>query len=575
MSLFERLPDEDKSQFKAYLSHYGDEGNGTISLDRLGYFLRFWDENKEPFFRAFGEQFIVKKEVRLTKSKDELADEMYVALTSSAHQMVRNFVSAYRDAVRRVGNDMGDSDVIYRLKSFVDDYEMLADNVYPGPGFTIPGKYTKDGRSLVVNSNCKAVKMLGKIAAALDVELPIMYCSNCGGCYTDGETECGYEHGPLVKSSGYELFRQAHSQVLNQKQIKGNLCLSIHPLDFITMSDNNCGWTSCMSWMEEAGDYRLGTIEMMNSPCVIVAYVESKETMWTPGGEWNSKRWRQLYIVTREVILGNRQYPYYSDELQGVAIRWIRDLMTQIPGYGPYPEETIQLKNDSWNTVRDKKIRFNFYCNYMYNDVYDFRLAYVADQKLTEDDHYYCNFSGPAVCTGCGEIIELDEVDASVVQCRACDGHWRCDFCGDWHSSYDESYSVDDEYVACDWCYHNELSVCEVCGEHHRNDSVSHIYIQFADTTNEEIRDGFNYNFYVTMCDSCLDNPEKYVPLFGQVYEVKDSWGNRRQAFDVRNITDDGFNAGDLSSRTIEWLKLMQATKSDEERIDLLEKIVY
>ena len=575
MSLFERLPDEDKSQFKSYLSHYGDEGNGTISLDRLGYFLRFWDENKEPFFRAFGEQFIVKKEVRLTKNKDELADEMYVALTSSAHPMVRNFMSAYREAARRVGNEMSDIDITFRLKSFVDDHEMLADNVYPGPGFTIPGKCTKDGRPLVVNSNCKAVKMLGKIAAALDVELPIMYCSDCGCYYTNGETECGYEHGPLVKSSGYELFRQAHSQVLNQKQIKGNLCLSIHPLDYITMSDNNCGWTSCMSWMEEAGDYRLGTIEMMNSPCVIVAYVESKETMWTPGGEWNSKRWRQLYIVTKEVILGNRQYPYYSDELQGVAIRWIRDLMTQIPGYGPYPEETIQLKNASWNTVRDKKIRFNFHCNYMYNDVYDFRLAYVADQKLIDDDHYYCNFSGPAVCTGCGEVIELDEVDASVVQCRACDGHWRCDFCGDWHSSCDDYYTVDDEYLACDWCYHNELSVCEVCGDHHRNDSVSHIYLQFVDTENEEIRNGFNYNFYVSICEDCLNKPEDYVPLFGQLYDVKDSWGYTRQAFDIRNVTDDGFNAGDLSSRTIEWLKLMQAAKSDEERIDLLEKIVY
>ena len=575
MNLFERLPDEDKSQFKSYLSHYGDEGNGTISLDRLGYFLRFWDENKEPFFRAFGEQFIVKKEVRLTKNKDELADEMYVALTSSAHPMVRNFMSAYREAARRVGNEMGDIDITFRLKSFVDDHEMLADNVYPGPGFTIPGKCTKDGRPLVVNSNCKAVKMLGKIAAALDVELPIMYCSDCGCYYTNGETECGYEHGPLVKSSGYELFRQAHSQVLNQKQIKGNLCLSIHPLDYITMSDNNCGWTSCMSWMEEAGDYRLGTIEMMNSPCVIVAYVESKETMWTPGGEWNSKRWRQLYIVTKEVILGNRQYPYYSDELQGVAIRWIRDLMTQIPGYGPYPEETIQLKNDSWNTVRDKKIRFNFYCNYMYNDVYDFRLAYVADQKLIDDDYYHCNFSGPAVCTGCGEVIELDEVDASVVQCRACDGHWRCDFCGDWHSSCDECYTVDDEYLACDWCYHNELSVCEVCGDHHRNDSVSHIYLQFVDTENEEIRNGFNYNFYVSICEDCLNKPEDYVPLFGQLYDVKDSWGYTRQAFDIRNVTDDGLNAGDLSSRTIEWLKLMQAAKSDEERIDLLEKIVY
>ena len=574
MNLFERLPEEDKRQFHTYLSHYGNEGEGVIEFSRLGHFLRFWNESKEPFFRAFGEQFIIKKEVRLTKPVDELADDMYSALTGS-HVLVKEFTSAYKDACRHIGDEMGDYDMTYRLKSFVENWEMLVKNIYDGPAFTIPAKFTKDARPLVVNSNCKAIKMLGKIAMALNVDLPVMYCTDCGCYYTNGETECYHGHGKLIKSSGYELFRQTHSQVLNQKQIKGNLCLSIHPLDFITMSDNNCGWTSCMSWMEEAGDYRLGTIEMMNSPCVIVAYVESKDPMWTPGGDWNSKRWRQLYIATREVILGNRQYPYISDDLQGVAIRWIRDLMTQIPEYGPYPEETIQLKNDSWNTVKDKHIRFNFYCNYMYNDVYDYRLAYVADQKIDDDDHYSCNFSGPAVCTGCGDIIELDEVDASVVQCRACDGHWRCDFCGDWHSSYDESYPVDDEYVACDWCYHNELSVCEVCCEHHRHDNMSHIYIQFADTTNEEIRDRFNYNFYVNVCDSCLDNQEEYVPLFGQVYEVRDSWGNRRQAFDVRNITDDGFNAGDLSSRTIEWLKLMQATKSDEERIDLLEKIVY
>ena len=330
-----------------------------------------------------------------------------------------------------------------------------------------------------------------------------------------------------------------------------------------------------MCWMEEAGDYRLGTIEMMNSPCVIVAYVESKEPMWTPGGDWNNKRWRQLYIVTEEVILGNRQYPYYSDELQGVAIRWIRDLMTQIPGYGPYPEETIQLRNDDWNTIRDKKIYFDFVCNYMYNDVYDSRLAYVADQKLKDQSQYRRNFSGLAVCTGCGNIIELNEVDAHSVQCRACDGHWRCDFCGDWHGPYDESYSVNDEYIACDWCYHNELTICEVCGEHHRNDDISHVYIQFVDTTNEELRDGFNYNFYISMCDSCLKNPEEYVPMFGQVYEVQDGWGYERQAFDIRNITEDGFNAGDLSQRTIKWLKQMQAAKSDEERIDLLKKIVY
>ena len=575
MNLFERLPEEDLTLLHNYLSHYGDEGNGVISRSRMDHFLRYWNEEKEPFFRAFGEQFIVKKEVRLCKSEDELADEMYDVLQRNTTQLVRDFRAKYVEACRRIGNDAGDSDMTWRLKSFAEDWETLVANVYKGPGFTIPAKYTKDKRPLVINPNCKVVKMLGKIAAALEVEIPCNYCPECGDYEIGDRNVCRVCGTPMVRTTGYEMFRQAHSQVLNQKQIKGDMCLSIHPLDYITMSDNNCGWTSCMSWMEEAGDYRLGTIEMMNSPCVIVAYVKSKEDMWVPGGEWNNKRWRQLYIVTREVILGNRQYPYVSDELQGVAIRWIRELMSQLPGYGPYPEETVQLKNDSWNTVRDKQIRFHFYTGYMYNDVYDYRLAFVADQKIENDEHYSCCFSGPAVCTGCGDIIEYETVDASAVQCRACDGHWKCDFCGEWHSAYDESYTVDDEWVACDWCYHNELEECECCGEHHRHDNISHIYIQIADTTNTEIRDGFNYNFYIPLCDECMKYPEEYEKLYGPIYEVQDAWGITRQAFDVRNITDEGLRAGNLSWDTTEWLKLMRAANSDEERIDLIEKIVY
>lgn len=457
------------------------------------------------------------------------------------------------------------------MQYFVDNWEMLVDNVYTGPAFTIPAQFTKNGRPLVVNHNCKMVKMLGKIVEAIGAEMPIYYCSTCG-CWYDEPRECC--EGESVKTSGYELFRQAHSQVLNQKQIKGNLCLSIHPLDYLTMSDNDCGWTSCMSWMEEAGDYRLGTIEMMNSNCVVVAYIESHESMFVCGSNWNNKRWRQLYIVTREVILGNRQYPYDSDEIQGVTIRWLRELMGQVPGYGPYPEETIQLRNDSWNTVRDKKIHFHFYSGYMYNDIYDYRLAYVADQKIEDDEHYHVYFSGPAVCTGCGGEIELETVDASVVQCRACDGHWRCDFCGDWHPAYDDCYTVNDEYTACEWCYHNELQECEVCGDHHRNEDMVHVYIQIP-SENREIIEGFNYNFYVSLCTNCLKDKEEYEALYGPIHEVIDDYGNTRHAFDLANITEDGFNTSDLSIRTVEWMKLMQAAKSDEERISLIEKIVY
>lgn len=570
MNLFERLPEEDIIQLHHYLDSYGDEGNGVISRDRMDYFLRFWNENKEPFFRAFGEQFIVKKEIRFVKDSDELMNEMYRAL-SCGDVVVREFISKYKRACQNIGNAMDNWDIGCQMQYFVDNWEMLVDNIYTGPAFTIPAKFTKNGRPLVVNHNCKLVKMLGKIADAIGAAMPIYYCSTCG-CWYDEPKECCEE--AVVKTSGYELFRQAHSQVLNQKQIKGNLCLSIHPLDYLTMSDNECGWTSCMSWMEEAGDYRLGTIEMMNSNCVVVAYIEAKDPLFICGANWSNKRWRQLYVVTREVILGNRQYPYESNEIQGAAIRWLRELMGQVPGYGPYPEETIQLRNDSWNTVRDKKIRFHFYTGYMYNDIYDYRLAYVADQKIENDDYYSCCFSGPAVCTGCGGEIELDTVDASTVQCRACDGHWRCDFCGDWHPSYDDCYTVNDEYIACDWCYHNELQECEICGDRHRNEDMVHVYIQIP-SENREIIEGFNYNFYVSLCTSCLQDKEKYEELFGPIHEVIDDYGNTRYAFDLANITEDGFISSDLSSRTIEWLKLMQAAKSDKERIDLIEKIVY
>ena len=42
------------------------------------------------------------------------------------------------------------------------------------------------------------------------------------------------------------------------------------------MSDNNSGWESCMSWRNN-GCYRRGTVEMMNSPYVIVAYLMLEE----------------------------------------------------------------------------------------------------------------------------------------------------------------------------------------------------------------------------------------------------------------------------------------------------------
>ena len=568
MNIFEKLPQEEIHQLWRYLNEYSD--GSALPEDRMSYFLRFWNESKEPFYRMFGEEFILRKEVLFEKPFEELEDEMDGNIRWG-RQIVQEFCQAFKAKMNEIfANDF---DARYTMHGFVDNNALLVDNLYSGEAIVIPGQFTLNGRPLQVNSGCKVSKMVGKIADAVGVKVEKWECQECGYTHKSAEECCPNCGGAIKKLDGYEMFRQAHSLVLNQKKIKGTLCLSIHPLDFLTMSDNDCGWTSCMSWMEEYGDYRLGTIEMMNSPCVVIAYVEAKDKMYVCGRDWSNKRWRQLYVVTRDVILGNRQYPYCSDPLQGAAINWLRELCSSQVGWGPYAEETCQLKNNSWNTINGStRVHFSFGMAYMYNDIYDYRLAYVSN-KWENNDDYSVNVSGPAVCTGCGEIIEYETVEAHRVQCRACDGSWRCDCCGEWHSEYDESWCVGD-YIYCDWCYHNELSTCECCGEPTPN-STTHVYIQVINTDKEEIVNGFNYNYYVSMCDECLDDEDAYMEKFGPIHEVQDVWGHRRKAFDVTKISDAGLQTGDLSDEAIEFIKLMRDAESDEERLNLIRKIAY
>lgn len=570
MNIFERLPQEDVQQLWRYLSNYCD---GTpIAQDRMNYFLREWNDNKSDFFRMFGEEFILEKEVLFEKPMEELEEEMDCEVRWGS-DLVRRFCSEFKFNIETIFAD--NVEARWELQSFIDNMHMLVTNEYKGPSIVIPGTHTKDGRPLQINNGCKVVKMIGKICDAVGISVYEKRCKDCGCLLSETAESCHMCGGAVDIIDGYETFRRAHSLVLNQKRIKGTMCLSIHPLDFLTMSDNDCGWTSCMSWMEEYGDYRLGTIEMMNSPCVVIAYVKAKDDMYVCGRNWSNKRWRQLYIVTPELILGNRQYPYISDVLQGAAIKWIKELASKTVGWGPYTDEANQIYNSKWNTINGNiNVKFNLYTNFMYNDVYDGRLAYVAPSRLEDDEYYDLCFSGPAICCGCGDFIEYDTVDAHKVLCRACDGSWRCDCCGDWHSEYDECYDYGD-YVYCHWCYHNELELCECCDERHHSDYMNHVYIQVVNTDNKEIIENFNYNYYISICDNCLEDPDEFTDDFGPVYEVMDMWGNKRKAFDIKNISDRGLRRGDLSGSTIEFLKLMRTAESDEDRLDLIRNISY
>lgn len=509
MNLFERLPQEDINKLWRYLSNYG--GGATLPESDMDYFLRFWKDAKVPFFEAFGGKFIIKKSVCFNKPEDKMEEEMEEIMKYGGYE-IREFRSEIRSALGEIFPSY--SDEYYNLKCFVDDYQLLVKNYYDGPAIIIPASATVNGRPLQVNSNCKISKMLGKIAEALGINPKL-----------------------------YEEFRKAHSQVLNQKNIRGNLCLSIHPLDFITMSDNNCGWSSCMSWMEDAGDYRLGTIEMMNSKYVVIAYVEAKEPLCLEHptdkeNSWNSKRWRQLYIVTPEMILGNRQYPYDNDYLQGTTIKWLRELMTSVAGYGPYEQETCLIENAKNNHFGTNRCYISLSMTYMYNDIYNQRLAYVNMPYFSQAYEYMLNLSGEAVCTGCGEVIDRGEIDSSEVNCRHCSGCFYCEHCGEWSGG--ETYTGLDGRTYCEWCYYNELEQCECCEDRGEMADMKHIYIQLP---GDEEFDQWGY--YISICNDCF-RYKYYEKDYGPVMEVKDEYGGSRYAFNLLNICDDALLFGDI-----------------------------
>jgi hypothetical protein len=233
----------------------------------------------------------------------------------------------------------------------------------------------------------------------------------------------------------YNDFCTEFSKVINTTTIKGNLVLSIHPLDYMTMSDNECNWTSCMNWKNN-GCYHAGTVEMMNSTSVIVAYLENenKKMAMPNGGKWSNKKWRELFIVTNQGAVGIKPYPYFNPELEKEVLLKIKTLYSE-------PENFSDIRHSC-------EFDGNYYTNgFMYNDFgtrddeghpYICRITNGLEVYLPELDFCY---GGTVTCLACGEIIDWEDasdlardIDVSIETITYCGDHSGyynvCSVCG-------------------------------------------------------------------------------------------------------------------------------------------------
>lgn len=456
MMLFEKLSEKEKDMIKCYIEdNAGNNGQSVALSAELSYILREWAMNKNYLYNLLGGQFQISKDIEFEADYDELYNQVAsLCFNANAADDVGKHAYRFYDSwyekfvwINR-WNANCEQNEFYPIRdqlSCMLEIGKLVGNVWDEHSFSVPNPKNLE-KPIRVAQGSKLTKMIGKIAAAYD--LPY-----------------------------FEDFRIKHSQALNQKKLKGRLTLSIHPLDYMTMSDNKCDWSSCMSWKED-GCYRQGTVEMMNSPMVLVAYLESVNnpmTVRTSDGTefWNNKKWRELFIVNDDILCEVKSYPYRNKYITIEVLKWLKELDNNLRSehfiskmvreqegrdYEDYWSEDYHAFNTYGDPtgsdyVAEHHITVKPYTKLMYNDFASGHLGYFPRhfEKRSFTTLEFC-YSGESECVVCGSTGDSFEWDSEGdVMCLNCSGYTRCDRCDD--RIYDgDTYEVDGETL-CESCY--------------------------------------------------------------------------------------------------------------------------
>ena len=478
ISLIDQLSDLDKQRIKNYLYTYGNKQIPNLDVKD---WLCYWDHSNQNMYKVLGNSLIKEIPYKIEKKEDILKEEIK-ALRDSFYpyfdDLIYNVRASYdiENGYYTLGALLSTSNV---LNNTVDiDKKLLLNN----------GKYFQIQRGM------KLIKVIGKIFSL-------------------------YKEKPLETSEGekflkeftvaFEQFKKDHSILLNEKYINGTLCFSIHPMDFLTMSDNSFRWSSCMSWKEN-GCYRVGTIEMMNSNNVICAYLKSNDRPFVFGDDptekdesfaWNNKKWRQLFYVTKDIVVNGKSYPFaFDNEIQTDILTKLKDLILKNTNwhytYGPEPyKDMIHIhskyrmdNNRLWIQYNDtKKHNILFDTKGMYNDVLnDVSFNYVCFRNKVKSNKIL-SISGKANCICCNNTLLRKNTYED-------------------NRDYNERY-MESSQVLCDDCL-SEIPICDSC----QANTPTLDYIKLVDK---------NTGAFTYYCKECFQRNLKICPICGEVYDIE------------------------------------------------------
>lgn len=263
------------------------------------------------------------------------------------------------------------------------------------------------------------------------------------------------------------------SDALNPLQMLKTALLSVHPCDFLEMSNKDNTWTSCHNL--ENGSYQAGALSYMTDDVSMIFFTVD------PGATDHfyrlPRRSRQMFFYKDGTIFQSRLYPsdlseqmdlYRSIVQKAIAVclgepnRWIlkkkredvNECCTSGEGSRQYPD-------------------YNYYGNISvlktYGEVAHFVVGRpslcVCCGQAYRNGHLKCRCEDLVVCKDCGNTVSVNNARyiEGAYHCNAC--LHICAVCGDLiHGNMYPAYDRRGRLVEiCESCYQHSLEPCAAC----------------------------------------------------------------------------------------------------------------
>lgn len=461
-----QLTEEDKQTIKEYICSYGKCGVVDLNIT-----LNEWNKNKKRLFKLFGNKLRVKIPISIKRTNstyERMLNEIY---TIPGISYINSGWPEYLNNQKEKVDNMGyKPDFIYDLAIFMDN---LLNNENKITYKDLSALYWIISYSNIISGKINSMDYCWFIDKKDNQEASYTFRDPYGNknIKLTRDVKVIKIFQKILKMYKYnrwdlfEEFRNKLSNLSTGANIDTNLVLSIHPIDFMTMSDNNCGWHSCMSWKEN-GCYSNGTIEMMNSNIVVVSYLESSTPFLFNYHKIPNKSWRMLAYVTKDIILSGKPYPYSNKELSIEVVKQLAKMVKEkfnwkysYKGqeyYDLMPYGCDDFLYNSYKYFGKKSILMK--TNGMYNDLLEDHSCFYYCYRNYVPKTKVINASGKCTCLICGK--EIRNIGSNDKYCSDCYEKYYCSSCKTVHPE-NKIYKVNILYK-----YGKALSnICEKCSK--------------------------------------------------------------------------------------------------------------